>query len=121
MEKDMLKFRTKIFALKAIEFTGKTPKNRLGIIVENQLLRCATSVGCNYRSIKAAKSTKDFINKMNIVYEEADEAQYWLELLMDSKTMKEEDILPLYQEAKEITAMTVASIKTAKINNRKKF
>ena len=102
MEKGLLKFRTKSFALEIIEFTGKIPRNRFGMIVEDQLLRCATSVGCNYRSIKAAKSTKDFINKLNIVYEEADEAQYRLELLMDSKAMKEDDVLPLYKKPRRL-------------------
>jgi four helix bundle protein len=121
VDKDILKERTKKFALAIIEFSGRIPRTRAGLIIEDQLLRSGTSVGSNYRSIRTAKSSRDFINKLNIVFEEADETQYWLELLLESNLMKEEDVLSIYDEARQITAMTVASIKTAKSNCSKRI
>ena len=116
MEKDMLMKRTKKFAVRIIKFANKIPNSKAGRIVEDQLVRCGTSVGSNFRSTKTAKSTRDFIHKLNIVYEEADESQFWLELLVESELMKEAEVADIYDEAKQITAMTVASIKTAKKN-----
>ena len=80
-----------------------------------QLVRCATSVGANYRAACRAKSAADFIAKMKIVEEEADEAVYWLELLSESGFAPLEMIQPLLHEANEIVAMTVSSIKTKRV------
>jgi four helix bundle protein len=75
---------------------------------------CGTSVGANYRSAKRAKSNADFISKMGTVEEETDETMYWMEIIVEAGLMSEERISDLYQEAGEILAMVVASIKTAR-------
>jgi len=111
---DELRTRTKTFALRIIRLTEALPDNGVGRVIKGQLLRCGTSVGANYRSAKRAKSTADFISKMGTVEEEADESMYWMELIVESDLMKESLVSPLYQEADEILAMVVASIKTAK-------
>ena len=80
----------------------------------NQLLRCGTSVGANYRAAKRAKSNADSINKMGTVEEEADESMYWMELIIEARLMEEKRISELYQEANEILSMVVASIKTVR-------
>jgi four helix bundle protein len=80
----------------------------------DQLLRCGTSVGANYRASCRARSQADFISKMGIVEEEADESKYWMELFTESGIINEEKIEKLYGLASEITAMTVASIRTAR-------
>ena len=76
------------------------------------MIRCATSVGANYRAACRAKSRADLIAKLSIVEEEADECLYWLELLVESGTIAEEKVKSLMAEINEILAMTVASIKT---------
>ena len=84
-----LKRRTKNFALAIIGLVDDLPKGRTAEVIGRQLLRSGTSVGANYRAACRAKSAADFIAKMGIVEEEADECIYWTELLADAK------ILPL--------------------------
>ncbi|MCD6136903.1 four helix bundle protein [Candidatus Bipolaricaulota bacterium] len=114
MRRDDLRDRTKAFALRVIKLVDSLPETSVGKVIRNQLLRCGTSVGANYRAAKRAKSTADFISKMGTVEEEADEAMYWMELIVETRMLKEERIVDLYREADEILAMVVASIKTAK-------
>jgi four helix bundle protein len=83
------------------------------------LLKAGTSVGANYRAACRGKSPADFISKMGIVEEEADESIYWMELLVESGLVKQNDVSHLIEEAKQILAMTVSSIKTAKSRNKK--
>ena len=86
-------------------------------MIGKQLIRCATSVGANYRSACRAKSTADLIAKLSIVEEEADECLYWLELLVEADEIPEAKIKNLMTETNEILAMTVASIKTLRCKN----
>jgi four helix bundle protein len=78
------------------------------------LLAAGTSVGANYRAACRARSSPDFISKMGIVEEEADESIYWIELLIDGGLIRKDDISHLLNEANQILAMTVSSIKTAR-------
>ena len=97
------------------------PRKTSTNIIGRQLIRCATSVGANYRSACRAKSTADLIAKLSIVEEEADECLYWLELLVEADEIPEAKVKNLTTETNEILAMTVASIKTlrSKENNPK--
>lgn len=83
------------------------------------MLRSATSVAANYRAACRARSTAEFIAKMGIVEEEADESQGWIEMIADAGLVKKERVEELIKEAGELTAMTVASIKTARRNKAK--
>ncbi len=114
MNSEELKKRTKKFALQVIEAVKKFPRTMPGEIVGRQVVRSATSVGANYRSACRAKSQADFISKLGIVEEEADETLYWLELAVDSKLMEMTDASPLIKEADELTSIFTASRKTAK-------
>lgn len=96
------------------------PRNDEGSIFGKQLLRSATSVGANYRSACRAKSTADFINKLVIVEEEADECCFWLEVIMETGLMDKKEVLPMLKEAEELTAIFTASGKTAKEKSKKK-
>ncbi len=92
------------------------PPDKTRDVLCQQLLRCGTSVGANYRAACRAKSTADFIAKMKIVEEEADEAIFWLELLAESKILhSSKQIESLKSEANELTAIAVASVKTARL------
>jgi len=88
------------------------PKNLTADVISRQLLRSATSIGANYRAACRGKSTADVMAKLAIVEEEADEAIYWLELLIESGVVAAAQVTELIKEANEILAMTVASIKT---------
>lgn len=118
MTKD-LKDRTKKFAVTLIRFIRTLPKTDEGYILGKQLLRSGTSVGANYRSACRGKSTADFINKITIVEEEADECCYWLELIIEAEIINKELVDPILKEANELTAIFTATGKTAKANKLK--
>lgn len=109
-----LKDRTKKFAVDCWFLCSMLPKTREYNAYINQLIRCSSSVGANYRASQRAKSTKDFINKLKIVEEEADESAYFLELLHLVSTMNLDEIIRLHKEAEEILAIMVSSINTAR-------
>lgn len=109
-----LKARTKSFALRIIKVVDALPNTRSANVLGNQLLRSGTSVGANYRAACRGRSTAEFVAKLGIVEEEADECGYWLELLVDSGLMSKAQLGDLMQEADELVAITVASIKTAR-------
>src|SRR5204863_8911792 len=86
------------FALVVIRTCRMIPRNEESRIVCRQLLRSATSVAANYRSVCRARSSADFISKMGIVLEEADESLFWLELLVDANITPQQKIVPLLKE-----------------------
>ncbi len=118
MDKIELKRRTQRFAIDVIKFVEELPPKRSLNVLSNQLLRCSSSVGANYRSACKGKSTADFINKIVIVEEEADESIFWLELMEESGLVDIKGVLPLKKEANELTAIFTAIGKTAKANQR---
>jgi four helix bundle protein len=109
-----LKERTKRFALDTIRFCTALPRTEEYRIISRQLLRCATSVGANYRSARRAKSRPDFVAKLAIVEEEADECLYWLELLGELGISSRTELARLSDEANQLVAIVVASKKTAR-------
>lgn len=111
-----LKSRTKKFAINTIKFTEALKPTYANIIIIKQIIRASTSVGANYRSALRGKSNPDFINKINIVQEEADECIYWFELLKETNP-KMQDLEILLKEANELTAIFTAILKTLKIKN----
>ncbi|HWG48070.1 MAG TPA: four helix bundle protein [Candidatus Acidoferrales bacterium] len=111
---EKLKERTKDFAIRVIHLFQALPQAKEAQIIGAQLLRCGTSVGANYRSACHARSRADFISKIAVVTEEADESVFWLELLSDLKIVKNERLEALLQEARELTAIFTASRQTAK-------
>jgi four helix bundle protein len=119
MEQIYLKERTKRFALEIIKLVESLPKVRTADVIGRQLLDSGTSVGANYRAACRARSPADFISKMGIVEEEADESIYWMELLIEAKLVQENDISHLLMEASQILAMTISSIKTARRKPRR--
>jgi four helix bundle protein len=118
MEPKDLKQRTKKFALRIIRLVESLPRGKITDVIGKQLLRSGTSVGANYRSACRAKSTADFISKMGTVEEEADESIYWMELLIESGLISKDKVDELLDEADQIVAITVSSIKTARRRKR---
>ena len=118
MDKIELKRRTQKFAIDIIKFVEELPSKRSLNVLINQLLRCSSSIGANYRSACKGKSTADFINKIIIVEEEADESVYWLELMEETGLVDTKSIYPLKKEANELTAIFTAIGETTKTNQQ---
>lgn len=114
MKPDELKERTKKFALSVIQFTSSIPKKPEADVIRHQIIRSGTSVGANYRAACRARSRAEFISKIGIVEEEADETAYWLELLAESGLAQPAQTLELLKEARELVAICSASRRTAK-------
>jgi four helix bundle protein len=112
-EKEMLQ-RTKNFALRVIKLVNALPNDPAGRANGGQLVRSGTSVAANYRAACRGRSKAEFIAKLGIVEEEADESALWLELIVESGLMKPSVLSDLIQEAKELTAIMSASKITAR-------
>lgn len=110
--KEIIKNRTKKFAIDCWSLCAKFPVSREYNAYCRQLIRCSSSVGANYRAACRAKSTADFINKLKIVEEEADESMFFLEIFKEISVKEQKEIQRLWNEANEIVAIVVSSIKT---------
>jgi four helix bundle protein len=121
MNEQQLKTRTKQFGLRVMKLVGALPENSVGRAIASQLIRSGTSVGANYRAACRGRSKAEFIAKLGIVVEEADESAYWLELIIEGDLLAANLIEALLQEANELTAIMVASRKSAQtsIENQK--
>ena len=114
MNEEEMKKRTKEFAKEIIRLCRIIPEKREGRLIANQLFRAGTSIAANYRAVCRARSTADFISKLGIVEEEADETLFWLELLKEMKITDHSSVNALMKEGNEIISMIVSSIKTCK-------
>jgi four helix bundle protein len=114
MEKRELVLRTKKFALDILQMVETLPRSRSGNIVAGQLGRAGTSVGANYRAACRARSRKEFVAKVGVVEEEADESAFWIELSVDAKLQPPERARSLWKEADELTRIMAKSRITAK-------
>ncbi len=114
MGQEEMKNRTKEFAKRVINLCRQLPETQEGRLIGNQLFRSGTSVGANYRAACRARSKAEFIAKLGIVLEEADESLYWLEILSETQIVQVNLLEPLMEEADELVGIFVASLKTAK-------
>ncbi|MEO6132619.1 MAG: four helix bundle protein [Saprospiraceae bacterium] len=107
------------YSLAIYQLTRKFPKETVYFILIDQIIRASASSGANYRASQRGKSVPDFINKLKIVEEELDETLYWLEYTngVDSKWISETK--DLMKEGNELLAITVASIKTSRLNSNR--
>jgi four helix bundle protein len=111
---ELLRDRTKVFALRVIRLFRSLPRQAYSYILGKQLLRCGTSVAANYRAVCRSRSKAEFIARIAIAAEEADESVLWIELLTESGIVKPELTHELLKEAKELAAILTASQQTAK-------
>lgn len=116
MNEEQMKQRTKEFAKRIIKLCRQLPNNTEGRLIGNQLFRSGTSVGANYRSACRARSRADFISKLSIVEEEADESLFWLEIIKEMEILYAPFMDSLMAENNEIITILVSSIKTSKRN-----
>ncbi len=109
MNEEELKNRTKKLALAIIKFVDEFPRTPAGNAVSNQLVRSGTSVGSNYRAACRSRSKVEFIARLGIVEEEADESAYWLEIIIEASMLKKEKVLPLLNEGNELAKIMRSS------------
>lgn len=109
-----LKYRTKEFALRIIKLYTALPNSTPAQVIGRQILRSGTSVGAQYREACRARSNAEFISKIESSLQELDETSYWLELLVEAALVSPGKLEELQKETKELTAIFVASVKTAK-------
>lgn len=119
MDRKELQQRTKKFHVDVIKLCSDFPRNAAGFETAKQLIRAAGSVGANYRATVRAKSNADFIYKIEIVLEEADESHYWLEVIKEAEIKVGSEVDRLINEANQLTAIFAATDKTAKTNKKK--
>ncbi|MBV8207954.1 MAG: four helix bundle protein [Acidobacteria bacterium] len=113
---EQLRGRTKRFALRVIRLYRSLPKGGEAQVLGKQVLRSGTSVGANYRAACRARSRPEWLAKMGIVTEEADESVYWMELLVEAEIVKQKQLEGLLQEARELTAIFTAAVDTGRKN-----
>lgn len=111
---EQLRIRTKQLAIRIVKAVRRLPKTDEARIMGKQLLRSGTSVAANYRAVGRARSKAEFIAKMGVVVEEADETVFWLEMLADTSIVRSELVQGLLNEANELLAIFAASRLTAK-------
>jgi four helix bundle protein len=100
-----LEERTRKFAVQIIRLSTKLPNTPEGKVIKNQITKCGTSVGANYREANRARSRPDFKNKISICESEASETQYWLEVIVEVEWLSKEAVNPEYQECGELLAL----------------
>jgi four helix bundle protein len=120
MDADGLKARTKQFGLRVIKLVEALPNTKTANIIGSQLLRSGTSGGANYRSACRGRSKAEFVAKISISIEEADECLYWMELLIESGIIPPERFADLMRETNELISIFTSSAKTARTNLRKR-
>jgi four helix bundle protein len=114
MNKEELAKRTRRFAVGVFKLTTRFPKSEGARVVIYQLLKAASSVAANYRAVLRAKSKADFIHKLRVVLEEADESNFWLTFLTEIELIKIDDkeLSVLIKESTELIAIFTASLNT---------
>ena len=115
---EQMKQRTKQFALRVIRLCQSLEDGWISRTMGQQLLRCGTSVGSNYRAACRGRSPAEFRAKLGIVLEEADESCFWMEMLAESGIIDGKRLENLHQEANELVAITVASLNTSRQSDR---
>ena len=115
---DALKARTKDFAIRIFHLVEALPKSLQGRAVANQIIRSGTSVAANYRAAGRARSRAEFIAKIGMVEEEADETLFWLELIVETRLLPVTKLKPLLREEDEIVSIMAASRKSAIANRQ---
>ncbi len=109
MNPEELKQRTKLFGLRIIKLVAALPRTVIGREIGRQLLKAGTSVGANYRAVCRARSRAEFVAKIGVVEEEADESAYWIEMLAAAGIMPLKRLDSLLQEPNELVAIMASS------------
>ena len=116
-EGNVIEQKSKAFALQIISLYQLLSNDKHEYVLSKQLLRSGTSIGANVKEGVRAQSTPDFIAKFSIALKEAEETEYWLELLYESNILEQTLFNSVYSDNKELLKILTSIIKTSKINN----
>ena len=119
-QSELLKERTISFAVNVLRLVDRLPRTSGADVIARQLAKCATSVGANYRAVCNARSRAEFIARLGVVVEEAEESTYWLDILSRNRMVSGSEVPALRQEAIELRAIFSRSAGTARLNARTK-
>lgn len=111
--------RTKQFAVRIVRMYVALPRSEVAQVLGKQVLRSGTSVGAHFREAERARSTAEFVSKVEVGLQELAETEYWLELLIEADILPPRRLTALRQEAVELTAILVTCVKKAKERRRK--
>lgn len=114
-----LKERTRVFSHAGVKLALSLGSDSLSRHIQRQLIRSVTSVAANYRAASLSQSKNEFIAKLSIVVEESDECIYWIEFMREEKLLEESAIVPVLNEAKELTVIFVQARRSAQNNSRR--
>lgn len=114
MNKEELKSRTKAFALRVMAMIDHLPNTTKGRVIADQIMRSATSVAANYRAACRGRSRAEFISKLGVALEEADETMLWLELIGEGQLLRVQRVSGLIKEADELTAIMFSAQRSAR-------
>jgi len=114
MKKSQLKDKSYQFAIRIVELAQKLQKDNKEFVLSRQILKSGTAIGALIREAEFAQSKADFIHKMSIALKEANETDYWLNLLFDTDYLQEQLFDDLVRICNELIAMLVSTIKTTK-------
>ena len=109
MKAEDLKKRTKQFALRVLKLVAALPNSVQGRAIGNQLVRAGTAVAANYRAACRGRSKAEFIAKIGIVEEEADESAFWMEVIVEGELLKPQKVQALLSEAIELRKIMARS------------
>ena len=116
-EDNLIKQKSKAFAIRVITLYQWLTDTKHEFVLSKQVLRSGTSIGANVKEGVRAQSTPDFIAKLSIALKEAEETEYWLELLHESGYIEEQSFTSIYEENRELVRLLISIIKTTKVNN----
>ena len=116
-ENNIIEQKSKAFALRIIKLYQWLTEAKHEFVLSKQVLRSGTSIGANVKEGIRAQSIPDFIAKFSIALKEAEETEYWLELLHESGYIEEPSFTSIYEDNKEIVKLLIAIVKTTKVNN----
>ncbi|MEM8781325.1 MAG: four helix bundle protein [Planctomycetota bacterium] len=118
MDQAEMRNRTLSFASRVVRLCASLPKDPVGDVLGRQLLKSGTSIGANYREATRASSRKHFVSILQIALREADETDYWLELIVENDLIPSNRLKPLQQECRELIAILAATVRTSKDSRR---
>jgi len=117
MKENAIRVKSFEFALRIVKLSKHLMEEKREFVISKQLIRCGTAIGALVREAEQAESKKDFIHKLSISLKEANETEYWLELLHMSDYLSEKEFNSISPDLKQLLRLLTAIIKTSKVKS----
>ena len=115
-EPNTIRIKSRHFAIRIVKFAQYLRNNKKEVVISNQILRSGTSIGANIYESRNAQSKEDFVHKLSIALKEADETEYWLDVLFGSEVITKEEYDSLFGDLDELISLLTSIIKSSKTN-----